>query len=83
MALSRELYLAILAMDSYNREYDQHVSLTGNQIGEVEIIDRTGLDALRVDYSEWQSSGFYAIEYNTSGTSIGDPVTISFRGTNP
>ncbi|MEM7210441.1 MAG: calcium-binding protein [Pseudomonadota bacterium] len=83
MALSRELYLAILAMDSYNREYDAHVLLTEEQIGEVEIIKRDGLDAERVDYAQWQTSGFYAVEYDTSGTSIGDPITISFRGTNP
>ncbi|MEM7683452.1 MAG: calcium-binding protein, partial [Pseudomonadota bacterium] len=83
MTVKRELYLAILAMDSYNREYDQHVSLTGDQIGDVKIKTRTGLDEELVDFDDWVSSGFYAIEYDTSGTSIGDSTVISFRGTNP
>ena len=59
MPLSRELYLAILAMDAYNREYDQNVSLSGTRIGEATILTRDGLDADLVDFDDWQSSGFY------------------------
>ena len=84
MPLSRELYLAILAMDSYNREYDQNINLSGNQIGEATILDRDGLDSLLVDFDDWQDSGFYAVAYDTSGVAaISDPMVVSFRGTNP
>ena len=33
MTISNDLFLAILAMDSYNRGYNAGVNVTGNQIG--------------------------------------------------
>ncbi|WP_270934250.1 calcium-binding protein, partial [Falsiroseomonas oryzae] len=83
MAVGRDLYLAILALDSYNRDYDQVVNLTGTQIGDARILSREadlGLDS--AIFETWKSRGFYGIAYDTGGTSIGTSLTLSYRGTN-
>ncbi len=78
MTISRELMLAILSMDSYNRGYG--VGVEGldeeGQIGNATIIptpSQTG----------WQAAGFYAIAYDMTGVAgfaAGERV-ISYRGT--
>lgn len=37
MSISKDLFVAILAMDSYNRGYNARVNVTGNQIGNASL----------------------------------------------
>ena len=83
MAESRDLYLAILAMDVYNRGYEDNLSLTGSQIGDATILNLSDYDPSGVIYNSWQDVGFYALAYDTSNVgAISDDLTLSFRGTN-
>lgn len=85
MAISDELFLAILSMDAYNRGYnagfsniiDEDIGLdsnsglggVGSEIGDAVVV--------RQDNSEQaQSIGFYAVSYQWGGKSI-----VSYRGT--
>ncbi len=81
--MNRDLFLAILAMDSYNRGYDQGIKLTssdpnhsvneiGLTIGNATIYAQTDTDP----NSDEVGAGFYAIAYEWNGEKI-----ISFRGT--
>lgn len=73
-----ELFKAILAMDAYNRSYDEGIKLTDKQIGNAQIIiDSESLGVIsgtqqRLD----QYTGFYALAYNYNNSTI-----ISYRGT--
>ena len=76
MSAQRDLLVAILAMDSYNREYDEGIKGlggAGSKIGEAELkklYDSTNIDS-------WKSAGFYAAAYD-----LPDGATvISYRGT--
>ena len=80
--MNRDLLLAILAMDSYNRGYGQ--GITGldetGQFGNVTIRDfRIG------EQAGWQAAGFYAIAYQVpAGAADGidtSTTVISYRGT--
>jgi hypothetical protein len=86
--ISRNLFTAILSMDSYNRNYGQNVVLNrgdsttnqneaGRQIGNATI--------LNIDLPQnSQAQGFYAIAYDVSGVAgfaDGERV-IAYRGTN-
>lgn len=74
MAISKDLFLAILAMDSYNRGYgaglaDERVDDPdgldlGDRVGSAtsKTFDQTGID--QTDYDVWQSDDFYAIAYD-------------------
>jgi hypothetical protein len=75
--MNRDVFISLLALDSYNRGYGQKVNTDGNSIGSAQIINRltVGVDAEK--YSSWQSAGFYAIAYEWNGETI-----ISYRGTN-
>jgi hypothetical protein len=80
MAISRELFSAILAMDSYNRGYDAGISglsdTPNTQIGNAHVIVANG-DPVA------QSAGFYAIAYDMTGATnfaVGEKV-VSYRGT--
>ncbi|MCB2077621.1 MAG: hypothetical protein KDE55_07975 [Novosphingobium sp.] len=81
--MNRDLFLAILAMDSYNREYGAGIGVTGTSIGNADIISRTSLGIDQATYSGWQAAGFYAIAYDVSGvTGFGaTEKVISYRGT--
>ena len=75
--MDRDLFLAILAMDAYNRNYSEGLLLpetdglgTAQIIGDSEIL--RGDDGSRLD----QQSNFYAIAYEWNGETI-----ISYRGT--
>jgi hypothetical protein len=75
--MNRDLFLAILSMDSYNRGYgvgisdlDESGSIGNATIREFSIGEQDG----------WQSAGFYAIAYNWSHDGISETV-VSFRGT--
>ncbi|NMW31961.1 hypothetical protein HKD42_07805 [Altererythrobacter sp. RZ02] len=78
--MNREVFLSLLALDSYNRGYGQNVLLnngdsTTNQneigrfLGSAQVVEQ------RIT-SEAQAAGFYAIAYEWQGETI-----ISYRGT--
>ncbi len=81
--MNREVFLSLLALDSYNRGYGQYVKLDnddstssqdeeGRKIGNATIIqDANDPEGVA------QAAGFYAIAYNWNGETI-----ISYRGTN-
>lgn len=79
--MNREVFLSLLALDSYNRGYGQNVVLNsgdstagqdeaGRKIGNATVID-VPLPSGSI------AAGFYAIAYNWNGETI-----ISYRGTN-
>jgi hypothetical protein len=81
MTISRELFLAILSMDSYNRGYGAGVELpaTAVSIGRA-TIGESAETLLTKGAAE--AAGFYAIAYDMTGVSgfaAGERV-ISYRG---
>jgi hypothetical protein len=84
--MKRDLFLALVSMDSYNRSYGQHLTdladTEGVSFGN-SIIKKTSLEALGLSSA---SSGFYAIAYTAGagieGIAAGQTI-ISYRGTNP
>jgi hypothetical protein len=85
--MNRDLFLAILSMDSYNRGYGRGVRFSpnestaprneaGTRVGNATVID-VPLPAGS------EAAGFYALAYTVSGVSgIADGTTvIAFRGT--
>lgn len=75
MAISNDLFLAILAMDAYNRGYgagmgDPNTGLPGTQIGNATIRFDIDLPAGA------QPASFYAQSYTWNGQTV-----ISYRGT--
>jgi hypothetical protein len=84
MALSKDLFLAILSMDTYNRGYSAGINFgagsdaLGVRIGNASIL-KNAADPQGVA----QSAGFYAIAYDTSGVSgfSSGEKTIAYRGT--
>ncbi|MEX3012041.1 hypothetical protein [Hoeflea sp. TYP-13] len=97
MTISKELFLAILSMDSYNRGYNaglgdgQNVvngsdidglgDAIGTAIGTAEISAKSPSDA---DSDEYEA-GFYAVAYTISGSvdipELNGETVISYRGT--
>jgi hypothetical protein len=77
MTVSPELLLAILAMDSYNREYGAGLTVNGNTIGAATFINHTDSGVSTTEYQAWQAAGFYAAAYDLGGGEI----VISYRGT--
>jgi hypothetical protein len=74
MAISRDLFLSILALDFYNRGYGAGKTIIGNdalgtKLGTAEIIKRSGS-------ADPADKGFYGIAYSWNGEKI-----ISYRGT--
>jgi len=78
--MNREVFLSLLALDAYNRGYDESLFAgargaqavqdeAGRKIGNATIID-VPLPAGSV------AAGFYGIAYD-----LGDEVVISYRGT--
>jgi hypothetical protein len=81
LPLSRELFLAILSMDSYNRGYGTGLTFkkASTQIGKAQIITFPNNVS-----TGWEAAGFYALAYNMTGVAgftSGERV-ISYRGTN-
>jgi hypothetical protein len=85
MTISSDLFLAILAMDSYNRGYAAglNVKMRGTSLGGAKVEDEQ-------EPAGYQADGFYGVAYditdadNTGLTDgYGNPVTtvISYRGT--
>ena len=83
MTISKDLFLAILSMDSYNRGYDVGIQGLGglnSEIGNARIISQSDT----INGSAGVSAGFYGLAYNTSsvsGFSSGEK-TVAYRGTN-
>jgi hypothetical protein len=86
MTISRDLYLAILSMDSYNRGYGVGVILPGNS-------NRIGRATIRSDSSQLIDNeqrldipaDFYAIAYDLTGAANGGQfadgeTVIAYRG---
>jgi RTX calcium-binding nonapeptide repeat (4 copies) len=79
--MNRDLFLAILSMDSYNRGYGVNIS----GLNESGKIGNASIRAFKIGEKEgWESAGFYAIAYELPVGYI-DGLTgtvISYRGTN-
>jgi hypothetical protein len=67
--MNGDLFLSILALDSYNRGYNAGTNVTGEQVGTAQITSQGFSD-------DWQNIGFYATAYSFGGETI-----ISYRGT--
>ena len=74
--MNEHVFLSILAMDSYNRGYNQGVKGLGDtgQIGTATIGPQSNIS----DDSVEVLAGFYAISYNWQGSKV-----LSYRGTDP
>ena len=61
--MNRDLFLAILAMDSYNRGYGQGIKglLETGQLGKATLLAATSEQK-----NGWETAGFYAIAYDVS-----------------
>jgi hypothetical protein len=73
--MEANLFLAILAMDSYDRDYNQGVFVTPQRAGD----DAAGVqigDATVYNHSAIVPDSFYGIAYNWEGVTV-----ISYRGT--
>ena len=78
MTISKDLFLAILSMDSYNRGYGAGLSDGGlndpdglgetGHIGSAALITRADLGITTEQYQAWQDVGFYAIAYDMDGS---------------
>jgi hypothetical protein len=82
MPISKDLFLAILSMDSYNRGYNAGITFGENSDALGGAIGNATIAATR-GQSDAQSVGFYGIAYDTSavfGFSPGEK-TIAYRGT--
>jgi hypothetical protein len=76
MAISQQMMLAILAMDSYNREYGHGLDVvaagaSATQIGNASI----NATPDSVNLAAWQAAGFFAQSYTLNGQTI-----IAYRG---
>jgi hypothetical protein len=80
--MNRDLFFAILSMDSYNRGYGRSIkfspdesaaprSETGARIGSATVFDSKG-DLAAI------AAGFYAIAYQLGG--VGGETVIAYRG---
>ena len=78
--MDRDLFLAILAMDSYHRGYDVGISglAETGQLGNATLLAPTTQQK-----AGWEDKGFYAIAYDVSNvTGFGTAgKVISYRGT--
>jgi hypothetical protein len=79
--MNRELFLAILSMDSYNRGYEPGIDLglnsdaIGTGVGNATISASNG-------NTEAQAAGFYAIAYDVAGLggASGTTRVLMYRG---
>jgi hypothetical protein len=81
MTISKDLFLAILAMDSYNRSYEEGIEGLGgknSKIGSAKLLEDSSIlkdeNGNRID----KAAGFYAAAYDTEDYG----TVISYRGTN-
>ena len=82
MSISSDLFLAILSMDSYNRNYGAGIALTGNQIGNATVLvdsETVFADPTAAPDTPTpaQAAGFYAVAYTVNGVDdIADGTTV-------
>ncbi len=80
MPISSDLFMAILAMDSYNRAYNRALVVDGNQVGNARLSINADDPA-----GEAQSVSFFAQAYTIDDNSIAGLIhgqrIISYRGT--
>jgi len=83
MTISKDLFLAILSMDSYNQGYGRGIEHGKTQIGAATVLDREGLGIDNTEYQAWQAAGFYAIAYDVAGSGDAglDGTVISAQNT--
>lgn len=89
MSITKDVFLSILALDSYNRGYGPGIELeddNGTQIGAA-TISKTTIDIPGFQ-SKAEDAGFYAVAYKlndtvgTGGDTLAkDTIVISYRGT--
>ncbi len=88
MAISKDLFLAILSMDAYNRGYGAGIELTGNEIGVATILTDSEEEFADPEAPEGtptvgEDADFYAVAYTigagVDGLDAGTTV-ISYRG---
>jgi hypothetical protein len=76
MTISRDLFLTILSMDSYNRGYGPGVNMPSNgRLGKASIVTFPGSVS-----AGWEDAGFYAIAYDVTGIAGLSGTVISYRG---
>lgn len=88
--MNRDLFLAILSMDSYNRGYGRGIKFfvgesaaprneSGTQIGKAAVLAQSNV----LTGSDGVNAGFYALAYDvsTAGISGLTGTVISYRGT--
>lgn len=76
MPITKDLLLAILSMDAYNREYGAGIEIGSVDVGTTSFNDHEETGVTPVEYAAWQAAGFYAVSYDTP-----DGTVISYRGT--
>ena len=84
MTTNKDLLLAILSMDSYNRGYGQGIKdlpdtgRLGNAL--IKTRESSGIDD--TEFADWEAAGFYAIAYDMTGVAGfgADERVISYRG---
>lgn len=84
MTISKDLFLAILSMDSYNQGYGRGIEHGKSQIGAATTVsDSVILDTPgNVDVA--QAAGFYAVAYDVGAdgpAGLAGKTVISYRGT--
>lgn len=84
--MNRDLYLALLAMDAYNRGYGQGISELNafGEIGNTTIKSDSFVLGGTLENRLDAQSGFYAIAYDVSQAGIAglSGTVVSYRGTN-
>lgn len=76
MATQADLFLAILALDAYNRGYNRGMTFNGNFNGNSDSTGTQIGDATIQAISADPTTSFYAIAYSWEGETV-----ISYRGT--
>nr|WP_316656193.1 hypothetical protein [uncultured Gellertiella sp.] len=76
MNISKDLFMAVLAMDSYNRGYNASVGTAADGLGSQAGLKVGSASIMLSSDSSSSSAGFYAVAYNWNGQTI-----ISYRGT--
>ncbi len=75
-SLSPDLMLAILSMDSYNREYGAGLAVNTTRVGNADFQNCRQSHASEAEYMHWQETGFYAASCLLDGKTV-----IACRGT--
>ena len=78
--MNQDLFLAILAMDAYNRGYGAGIAnlgAEGSRLGEAKIIRQSDVDP----DTPGVNAGFYAVAYKWTQEGAPTKTVISYRGT--